>query len=72
MSESCSTHEELRNVYKILIANPEGKIPIGRWEDNIKVDFRELGLDGVDWFRLALEWYRKRALVNTLMNYRVL
>jgi hypothetical protein len=43
---------EKRNAYKILVGKPEGKRPIGRprsrWEDNIKMDLREIGCDGVD------------------------
>jgi hypothetical protein len=44
---------ETRNAYRILVGNPEGKRPLGRlrhrWVDNIKIDLRELGLDGVVW-----------------------
>jgi hypothetical protein len=36
---------------------PEGKRPLGRprrrWEDNIKMDLREMGIDGANWIRLA-------------------
>jgi hypothetical protein len=42
--------------------------PRGRWGDNIKMDLREIGWDGMDWIDLAQEW---RALVNTVMNLRV-
>jgi hypothetical protein len=39
-----------RGVYKVLVGRPKGKRPLGRprrrWEDNIKVDFREIGIDG--------------------------
>jgi hypothetical protein len=38
---------------------------IRRWADNIKIDFREIGWDGVDWFDLAEDRDRWRALVNT-------
>jgi hypothetical protein len=41
-----------RNAYRILVGNPEGKRPLGRprrrWVDNIKMDLREIGLDGMD------------------------
>jgi hypothetical protein len=43
---------EMRNAYKILVGRPEGKRPIGkprsRWEDNIKMDLREIGFGGVN------------------------
>jgi hypothetical protein len=54
---------------------PEGKRPLGRprrrWVDNIKMDLREIGLDGVDWIDLAKDRDQRRALVNTVMNLRV-
>jgi hypothetical protein len=43
---------EMRNVYKILVGIPEGKRPLRRlrckWEDDIKINLREVGLKGVD------------------------
>jgi hypothetical protein len=46
-----------RNAYRILVGNPEGKIPLGRprhkWVDNIKMDLIDIGLDGMDWINLA-------------------
>jgi hypothetical protein len=57
MGGACSTHGEKRNVYRILVGNPEGKRPLGRprhrWEDNIRMDVREIGWSGVDWIDLA-------------------
>jgi hypothetical protein len=48
---------ETRNAYKILVGKPEGKRPLGRsrrrWVDNIKMDLREIGWDGLDWIELA-------------------
>jgi hypothetical protein len=44
---------EMRCTYKILVGKPEGKRPLGRWEDNIILDFREMGQEGVDWIHLA-------------------
>jgi hypothetical protein len=42
-----------RNSYRILVGKPEGNRPLGRprrrWVDNIKMDLREIGWDGVDW-----------------------
>jgi hypothetical protein len=64
-----------RNAYRILVGKPEGKRPLGRprrrWVDNIKIDLRELGWDGVDWIDLAQDRVQWRALVNTVMNLRV-
>jgi hypothetical protein len=44
---------ENRNAYRILVGRPEGKRPLGRpirrWVDNIKMDLREIGWDGVVW-----------------------
>jgi hypothetical protein len=57
------------------VGKPEGKRPLGiqnrRWVDNIKIDLRETGCDGVDWIELAQERDQWRALVNTVMNLRV-
>jgi hypothetical protein len=48
---------EKRNAYRILVGTPEGKRPLGRprrrWVDNIKMDLREIGWDGVDWMDMA-------------------
>jgi hypothetical protein len=48
---------EKRNLYRILEGKPEGKRPLGRprrrWEDNIKMDLREIGWGGMDWSHLA-------------------
>jgi hypothetical protein len=48
---------EKRNAYTILMGKPEGKRPQGRprhrWEDNIKMDFREIGWGSMDWIDLA-------------------
>jgi hypothetical protein len=44
---------------------------IGRWVDNIKMDVKEIGWDGIDWIELAQDWDQWRALVNKVMNLRV-
>jgi hypothetical protein len=66
---------EKRNAYRILVGKPKGKRPLGRprrrWVDNIKMDLREIGWDGVDWVDLAQYRGHCRALVNTVMNLRV-
>jgi hypothetical protein len=62
-------------VYRVLVGRPECKRPLGRtrhwWEDNIKMDLREIGIDRANWFRLAQDRVRWRAFVNTVMNLRV-
>jgi hypothetical protein len=48
---------ERRNAYWVLVGKPEGRRPLGRtrrrWEDNIKIDLREVGWKGMDWINLA-------------------
>jgi hypothetical protein len=57
------------------VGKPEGKRPLGRprrrWEDNIKMDFQEVGCGGVDWIELAQDRNRFLALLNVVMNLRV-
>jgi hypothetical protein len=49
--------KEGRGVYRVSVGRPEGKRPLERsrcrWEDNIKMDLREIGIDGANWIRLA-------------------
>jgi hypothetical protein len=65
---------EKRNAYRILVGKPEGKKPLGRprrsWEDNIKIDLREIGWDDMSWIDLAKDRDQWRAHVNTIMNLR--
>jgi hypothetical protein len=66
---------EKRNAYRILLGKPEGMRSLGRsrrrWMDNIKIDLREIGWDGVDWIDLAKDRDQWRALVSTVMKLRV-
>jgi hypothetical protein len=66
---------EKRNAYGILVGMPEGKRPLRRpsrrWVDNIKMDLREIGRDGMGWIDLAQNREQWRALANTVMNLRV-
>jgi predicted secreted protein len=59
----------------VLVRRPEGKRPLGRprgrWEDKIKMDLWEIGIDGANWIQLAQDRGRWRAFVNTVMNLRV-
>jgi hypothetical protein len=54
---------------------PESKRPLGRprrrWEDNVKMDLRETGIDGANWIRLAQDGVLLRAFVNSVMKLRV-
>jgi hypothetical protein len=67
---------EGRGVYRVLVGRPEGKKSLGtprcRWEDNIKMDLREIGIDGANWIHLAQDRVRWRAFVSTVMKLRVL
>jgi hypothetical protein len=67
---------EERKVYKLLVGKPEERRPLGRprrrWEDGVRMDLREIGLEGVDWIRLAQDRDRWRAVVSAVMNLRVL
>ena len=66
---------ESRNAYRVLVGRPEGKRPLGRprrrWEDNIKMDLREVGYDDRDWINLAQDRDQWRAYVRAAMNLRV-
>jgi hypothetical protein len=65
-----------RNVYRVLAGKPEGKSPLERprrrWEDGIKMNLREIGWGRVEWIHLAQERDLWWALVNAVMNLRVL
>jgi hypothetical protein len=58
-----------------LLGKPEGNRPPGihrhRWEDDIRIELREIGSQGVDWIYLAQDKKQWRSLVNMLMNFRV-
>jgi hypothetical protein len=60
---------------EVLVGRPEGKRPLGRprrrWKDNIKMDIKEMGIDGTNRIRLAQDRVRWQGFVNTVMNLRV-
>jgi hypothetical protein len=60
---------EMRYAYNIFIGKPEGNKPLKRprcrWEDNIGMDLREIGLEIVDWMHLIRNVNQWRAVVNT-------
>jgi hypothetical protein len=65
VSRTCGTHGEARREER----------PLGRprrwWEDNIKMDLGEIGINGANWIRLAQDRVQWRAFVNTVMNLRI-
>jgi hypothetical protein len=66
---------EDRGVHRVLVGKPEGKRPLRRprrrWEDNIKMDFQEVGGGCGDWMELAQDKDKWRALVGTVRNFRI-
>jgi hypothetical protein len=66
---------EKRNAYRLLVGKPDGKRPLGRprrrWVDNIRMDLGEVEWGDVDWIGLAQDRNRWRALVNSVLYFRV-
>jgi hypothetical protein len=64
-----------RGVNRVLVGRPEGKRSLERhrhrWEDNIKMDLREIGTDGANWIRLAQDRVQCLAFVSTVTSLRV-
>jgi hypothetical protein len=64
---------EGRGVYRVLVGRPEGKRPLGRprrrWEDNIKMDLREIRIEGANWIQLAQDRVQWRAFVSTVTTF---
>jgi hypothetical protein len=58
-----------------LVGRPKGKRPLGRprhrWEDNIKLDLRDMRIGGENWIQLAQDRVKWQAFVNMVMNLRV-
>jgi hypothetical protein len=75
MGRACSTNGTRRNAYRVLVGKPEGRRPLGRPRrrrvDNIKIDLRETGCDGIDWIDLTQGRDQWRAVMNAVMNLRV-
>jgi hypothetical protein len=61
--------------YRISVGNPDGKRPLGRprrrWEDNIRMDLKEIGWGCIYWIDLAQDRDQWRAVVNMVMNLQV-
>jgi hypothetical protein len=66
---------ERRGLYRGLVGKHEGKRPLGRprhrWKDNIKMDLREVGCEGINSNDVAQDRDRWRAIVNVVVNRRV-
>jgi hypothetical protein len=66
---------EGKGVYRVLVGRPEGKRPLGRpghrWEENIKMDLREIGIYGVNWIQLAQDRVQWCTFVSMVMNFQV-
>jgi len=62
-------------MYSVLMGKPEGRGPVRRprrrWEDNIKMDLKEVECGGMDWIEQAQNRDRWQALVNAVMNFQV-
>ena len=67
--------EEGRSAFKILTGKPTGKRPLGRprrrWEDNIRMDLEEIGINAGNWVDSAQYRNNWRALVNAALKFRV-
>jgi hypothetical protein len=66
---------EGRGVYRVLVGRLEGKRSLGRprnrWEDNIKMDLREMGIDVANWIRLVQDRVWWQTFVSTVTNLRI-
>ena len=75
LSHSLARMEEGRSAFKILIDKPSGKKPLGRprrrWEDNIRMEFEEIGMNAGNWVDSAQDRNYWRAFVNAALNLRV-
>jgi hypothetical protein len=60
-----------KSAYMVSVVRLGGKKPLARWEDNIEMDFKEVGWGGMDWIALAWDRDRWRGLMNAVMNLPV-
>jgi hypothetical protein len=62
LAEHVACMGEEIGVYMVLVGGPEGKRPLGRprhgWEGNIKLDLKEIGINGANWIWLAQDRVR--------------
>ena len=75
MADHVARMEEGRSALKIFTGKPTGKISLGRlrrrWEDNIKIDLEEIGMNAGKWVDTAQDRNYWRALMNAVLNLRV-
>jgi len=75
MGRVCSAYRVGVRCVQLLVGKPERRRPLGRprrrWQDNIRMDFREVGCGCVDWMELAQDRDRWRELVSAVINLRV-
>jgi hypothetical protein len=69
---TCGIYGEGRGVYRVLVGRPKSKRPLvrpsHRWEDNIRMDLREIGIDGANWIQLDQDRVQWWACVNMVKN----
>jgi hypothetical protein len=74
MGGRCGMYEKRRHAYRVLTGNSEGKRPSGRprlsWEDNIRMDFKEVGFEVVGWIDIDQNRDKVWDVVNAVMNLR--
>jgi len=72
----CDKNGETKNALKIFVWEPLGKWPLKRlrrrWEDNIKIDLREMCYEDGRWMELAQEYFLRQALILAMLNLQVL
>ena len=75
MGRHVARMEEGRSAFKILTGKPTVKRPLGRprriWEENIRIDLEEIGINAGSWVDSAQDRNYWRALVNAALNLRV-
>ena len=75
MGRACSENDEGRSAFKILTGKPTEKRPLGRprhgWEDHIRMDLEEIGVNAGNWVDSAQDRDYWRTLVNAALNLRV-
>ena len=75
MGRSCCQNERRLDAFKILTGTPAGKVRLGRprrrWEEHIKMDLKERGINTRNWVDMAQDKDYWRALVNAALKLRV-
>jgi hypothetical protein len=75
VGRTCGTHRKGRDAYRVLVGRVKVKRQLGRprhrWEYNIKIDLKDIGINGVNWIQLAQDRVQWQAFVSTLMNLQV-